>query len=301
MSLEQFLNPACLRPIAQAMHLASHNLRLPFRSQVWKGKNGNWLGVGTGSSIDFQDFRTYQWGDDPRYIDWRAAARTGQYYMKLFREEVCPAVDFIIDCSPSMFLPAVKAARTLELVYFCLESALQAEASTRVFLAAGNLLIPCEVESILNYRWPVTKLCAGAYSSDPSSRLDLSSIPLRKSSLRLVLSDLLFPGSPQHQLASLSSGKGWSLLLVPFSRQEAEPDWNGSITFIDCENGRQQYQFVDASFMEQYSSAYARHFNLWRENCLRYQLRMARVCAEAGFYDALCFEALPLQAIEPCT
>jgi uncharacterized protein (DUF58 family) len=63
------------------MQAAAQRLRLPFRSRTWRGESGNWQGAGVGSSIDFQDHRQYLPGDDPRYIDWQAYARTGHYTM----------------------------------------------------------------------------------------------------------------------------------------------------------------------------------------------------------------------------
>ena len=58
---------------------AAAALRLPFRAGLWQGQLGNWAGAGVGSSIDFQDHRPYLPGDDPRYIDWQAYARSGEY------------------------------------------------------------------------------------------------------------------------------------------------------------------------------------------------------------------------------
>ena len=90
-------------------------LRLPLRSRVWKGQTGEFTGGGTGSSMDFQDHRAYSPSDDPRHINWQAYARTGSYTMKLFREEVRPVVDLVLDASESMFFDERKATRTAEL------------------------------------------------------------------------------------------------------------------------------------------------------------------------------------------
>jgi uncharacterized protein (DUF58 family) len=86
-------------------------LKLPFRQQRWRGHAGEFLGGGTGSSLDFQDHRLYLPGDDPRQINWQAYARTGTYSMKLYREEVRPLVDVIMDVSASMFAFPAKEQR----------------------------------------------------------------------------------------------------------------------------------------------------------------------------------------------
>src|SRR3954470_615033 len=68
------------------------------------GLIGSRLGRRAGSSIDFQDYREYQPGDDLRFIDWGIYARTDRLSIKLFREEVTPHLDLLIDGSRSMNL-----------------------------------------------------------------------------------------------------------------------------------------------------------------------------------------------------
>src|SRR5438445_12089783 len=111
------LDEPALAAIHRAMEAVAQRLRLPFRTRTWRGMSGNWLGAGIGSSIDFQDHRPYMPGDDPRYIDWQAYARTGHYTMKLYREEVSPQVDLALDISASMVFENEKAARAFDLFY----------------------------------------------------------------------------------------------------------------------------------------------------------------------------------------
>ena len=40
-----------------------------------------------GQGLDFDDFREYTPGDDPRFIDWKVTARTGTPYVRKFHEE----------------------------------------------------------------------------------------------------------------------------------------------------------------------------------------------------------------------
>ena len=113
-------------------------LRLPLRSRVWKGQAGEFTGTGTGSSLDFQDHRNYLPGDDPRHINWQAYARTGNYSMKLFREEVRPVIDLLIDASESMWCEPAKAKRAAELVYLIAESARLAGTNPAIHLLRGD-------------------------------------------------------------------------------------------------------------------------------------------------------------------
>ncbi len=55
-----------------------------------------------GYGIDYEESRHYISGDDPRYMNWQLSARTGQHYMKVFREERQPGVFIVIDRRFSM-------------------------------------------------------------------------------------------------------------------------------------------------------------------------------------------------------
>src|ERR1700744_5582155 len=77
------------------------------------GVVGSRSGRRAGSSIDFQDYREYQPGDDLRFIDWGIYARSDRLTVKLFREEVTPHLDLILDGSRSMNVPETAKARAV--------------------------------------------------------------------------------------------------------------------------------------------------------------------------------------------
>ena len=103
---------AIIRECIRAASTASAKWSLPLRSRLWQGVAGEMAGFGTGSSMDFQDHRQYVPGDDPRHINWQAYARTGQYTLKLYREETRPLVEIWFDATASMFLSEAKARRS---------------------------------------------------------------------------------------------------------------------------------------------------------------------------------------------
>lgn len=55
-----------------------------------------------GRSVEFDDFRQYTPGDDPRTIDWNIVARLDRLIVKLFREEEDLGLHVIVDVSASM-------------------------------------------------------------------------------------------------------------------------------------------------------------------------------------------------------
>ncbi|AWB67153.1 DUF58 domain-containing protein [Saccharobesus litoralis] len=63
---------------------------------------GNYLAKSKGRGMEFDEVRHYQTGDDPRMIDWRVTARTGETYTKLFREEKERPIFILTDLSQTM-------------------------------------------------------------------------------------------------------------------------------------------------------------------------------------------------------
>jgi len=286
------IDPEKSRQILRRMGSVAEYLRLPFRSRSWRGQAGNWLGVGVGSSIDFQDHRPYLPGDDPRYIDWRAYARTGHYTMKLYREEVSPAVDLALDTSGSMFFDETKATRVAELLYFAIESARRAGSSVHCFAVDADHVRQLEVEQALAGDFGVGERPAGAPQ--------LGRAPWRPGSMRVFISDLLYAGSPEALLASLSAGRARGIIFAPHAAAETSPTWTGNIEFTDCETRRRRVQLVSGDLLERYTRSYRRHFALWREAARKHSVVLAGVPSEPPFREALHVEALAVGAVELC-
>lgn len=282
-----------LKAVRLAMAAAAEVLKLPLRSQRWGGGAGSMLGYGTGNSLDFQDQRAYAPGDDPRHINWQAYARTGHYTMKLFRQEVSPKVDLMVDVSSSMFLNAAKAQRTWEAAYWCVESALQLGASLRVLRLCGGSWAEVPTDQVMGCDWRLPPTQSGA-----SVMPVLEVVPLWPGSLRVLISDLLYPGAPERVTVPLTANRGRGMVLAVFSAEEASPSWEGNVEFEDCEAGSVEKRRVDGPTLERYRKAYERHFTLWREPCAKLGIPLARVAAEADFLAAMRTEGVASGAVE---
>lgn len=62
---------------------------------------GSWHSAFKGRGIEFEEVRPYNPGDDVRSIDWNVTARTGEPFVKLFREERETSVMLLVDLSRS--------------------------------------------------------------------------------------------------------------------------------------------------------------------------------------------------------
>ena len=216
--------------------------------------------------------------------------------MKLFREEVRPLIDIVLDVSPSMFVTEEKAARSLDLFYFAVEGALRAGAQPLVIAVCGawHSLLP--QDALMSYRW-VEQLPAGPHQ--PAVPPSLARAPLRAQSLRVLVSDLLFAGDPMPFAMALTARQGRALILAPFCEEETDPDWDGNMEFVEAEAGTLHPRRVEPALLRRYRSAYSRHFELWKAAAQRYGISLARVPAAPDFSAALQLEALRNGAVEP--
>lgn len=275
---------------------AAGRLRLPLRSRSWKGQAGEFAGSGTGSSLDFQDHRAYSPGDDPRHINWQAYARTGTYTMKLFREEVRPVVDLVLDASESMFFENRKAARTAELFYFLTESCASAGASLIIHAVRGDGALRLDPASLRSHQWLETVRSIPV--TDPAGAPDISKVPLRANAIRVFLSDLLFAGDPEPMLRHLGQRHGSIVIFSPWLAAEAHPDWSGNYEFIDPERQSRHPHRIEPATLQRYLEAYTNHFALWKNAARRHQAALARIPAEEDLSTALYREAVPARALE---
>src|SRR5580698_4716500 len=125
--------------IRQALR-EGEQLGLRYALQIPQVAASGWTGSRTGrragTSIDFQDYREYQPGDDLRFIDWGIYARRDRLTVKLFREEVTPHLDLILDASRSMNLPdSAKPGGLARLAALLATSASNAQCTQAVWLS----------------------------------------------------------------------------------------------------------------------------------------------------------------------
>lgn len=230
---------------------------------------GSTLASSMGSSMDFLDHRAYAPGDDPRHIDWNALARSGQTVLKLFRNEVRPALDLLVDTSTSMRITPDKERRSLELALLCLESALRQGASVRCFLLDSSGCRPIDSLRLAE------EMLSAEMSTSPAALPD--HLPLRPRSLRVVVSDLLFPGDPARFARPLLRQAGRIAFLVPCDPGEENPDWFGDVELTDCETSSTEPARIGIKEISAYRTAYTAHFESWRTWCIAHAAGFATI------------------------
>lgn len=65
-------------------------------------RRGDRRSIYRGDGLDYEESRPYQPGDEPRHLNWKLSARSGELYMKVFREEHRPGIVVLLDRRRSM-------------------------------------------------------------------------------------------------------------------------------------------------------------------------------------------------------
>src|SRR5688572_27189862 len=74
---------------------------LRIRKVIDTQMQGDFHSVFKGSGLEYEDVRSYQYGDDVRSIDWNVSAKGHGTFVKTYREEKEQSVFLILDVSAS--------------------------------------------------------------------------------------------------------------------------------------------------------------------------------------------------------
>ena len=261
--------------------------RLVLPRSALSGRVGVLSSSQVGSSLELHDFREYQPGDDLRHLDWNAVARTGRLILRVRKEEVAPRVEILVDASRSMAVSERKRERTREL------------AALFVRLGRAQGLAPA-----LHWISGDVRRVGGdsPMPEDFAARLPLPAlaarVPLRPCGVRLLVSDLLFPGSLQPLLRRLAEGAARLALVQVLDPEDEDPSGGEGARLVDSETDEALDRLLSWDVVARYRRRLAAH-----QEAIDAEARMVRaaVCRlSAGrSLEELAREALSGAVLEP--
>lgn len=240
------------------------------------GVAGSQLGRAAGSSLEFMDHREYQPGDDLRRIDWSAYARTDRLIVKLYRQEVSPHVDLLIDGSRSMAVTPAKARASLALAAMLAGAASNGGFTHRAWLAGAGC------DAVVNGTdrpgaWESIGFDHAGSLADSLSRTPPRWRPL---AVRVLISDLLFPADPLAVLSQVSQGSAACVVVQCLAAVDIEPPAHGNLRLVDSETREAREVFIDAAARAAYRANLARHEQHWHLACRQSGASLVRIIAE---------------------
>lgn len=263
----------------------SYNFGLP-RFPI-AGRAGELLGRGTGSSLEFQEYREYQPGDDIRYLDWSAYARSDSFMVRLHREEISPRTQVLLDMSRSM--ATGNQAKPL----------LARQLAAMFMLLAGN--VGAKPKLMRLDEPPIAE--AGIEGLDMLSDTDFAGrsnldslilsgcVPLARQSVRILISDFLFPHDPDALVRRLAADASALWLIQVLSAWEANPTALGARRLVDAETSREADFVINDGAIQIYKERLGRVQNGLMQNCRRAHATFVTLVAERGLAE-VCREDL---------
>lgn len=260
--------------IAEGERIGSEYLLVPPRT-ILSGGIGARVGRRAGGSLEFRDHRDYEPGDDLRHLDWSIFARTDRLTVKQYHEEISLFLDLIVDGSRSMSL-GEKGRASLALAALFASAARTAGLQYALRLARDDL----ELVSRGAARPTEWRDFGFDHAGTPAAAVTAGAGALRPLSVRVFISDLLWPGEPQAVAAALGYGAAAVVIVQLLAADEVEPDLRGGWRLVDIESGDFSDVLVDAGAVSQYRDALARHRELWDDAARGVRALVVRGVAE---------------------
>jgi uncharacterized protein (DUF58 family) len=270
------MNAELRQALRDGEHLgARYALQIP--QVAASGWTGSRSGRRAGSSIDFQDYREYQPGDDLRFIDWGIYARNDRLTIKLYREEVTPHLDLILDGSRSMNLAdTAKAGAVAKLAALLATSAANAQCTQSVWLS-GEGYQRLANDGLTPSAWDGLELASGR---TPEQSFEILPPKFRRLAVRVFVSDLLWPGEPLQLLRRLREGAAALFVVQLLARDDVMPPEHGNLRLVDCESGSESEIYVDSAVAKQYTDNLVQLQQSWADACRQCGAQMTTLIAE---------------------
>ena len=246
------------------------------------GVAGSQMGKRPGSSLEFIDHREYQPGDDLRRIDWGGFARSDKLSVKLYRDEVSPHLDVVIDGSVSMALEdSPKAQATLGLAAVFVTAAANASYSHTAWIAEDG----CQQVDNATDRPSAWEGIGFTHRGDLPASFAKLPPSWRPFGLRVLLSDLLWLGDPLTTLAQFAERAAAVIVVQVLAEVDVNPTVRGNLRLVDSETEIAQEIFIDGAAEKRYRDALARHQESWHLAAKQTGAIMTTVVAEEVLSD----------------
>lgn len=227
-----------------------------------------------GQSVEFADFRSYVPGDDLRFIDWNTYARLERLFLKLFLEEEDLHFYALLDASRSMdfgqptkFYFASQLAAALGFIGLVRGDRVKIETLSR----RPGMLAP--VFRGRRSLWPMLDYLEGLVPQEE--------VPLAEAAKRfcvrnsgkgivVLLSDLMDKAGYEGALRYLLAQDFDTYVVHILSAEEIEPDLQGDLRLIDCEDHDVAEITVTAALLRRYENTLGAFVAQAREFCMRH-------------------------------
>jgi uncharacterized protein (DUF58 family) len=198
-----------------------------------------------GYSAEFSQYRHYRPGDDLKYVDWKAFARTDRIYTRQFRETTNLSALLVLDASRSMDYPAgdprsskFALARTIAAILGTLILD-QGDATGLLAIAERvHYLPPRSGHQHLRLLLAELARLTPRGTTPVAQALQRASTVLKKRGLVLVLSDLYEEETALGEIRKLRRMGHDVIVIHTLAAEELSLEIGGAVELLDLESGR---------------------------------------------------------------
>ena len=276
-----FLDPSVLAGL--------DNLELRARVVVEGFLSGLHKSPNRGFSVEFNDYRHYQRGDDMRHVDWKLYARSDKFYIKQYEDETNVRCVILLDISASMAYSSGGASKldygvTLAsaLSYFVMRQRDAVGLITFDDEIRDYIPAKCRQPHLMHILRTLSKLKSGKNTNAVKPLTDLAA-SLNKKSFVILISDML--DDEERVIRTLQNLRGMGNEVITFhimDDAELKFPFNEASEFIDMEEG-ESYITSPASIRK----AYLENLNEFLSYC-------RKKCQSSGVDYCLLNTAMPL-------
>lgn len=242
-----------------------------------------------GRGVEFADYRSYQVGDDFRYVDWNIYSRLDRLFIKLFSEEEDINVHLFVDSSRSMGWGSPS-----KLDYAARLAAAVGYVGLRKADRVGAVAFSDRLEQTLPLqrgRGHTLRLFEFLAGVQPHGVSDLGAAMreyvyhTRRRGLLILISDLWLPGGYEEGLKLVRFHRFEPFVIHVVSEDELAPGVRGDARLVDVESGAAVEVSVDGHALDAFTRARDAYFAAIERFCLRHQIDYLRTATSIPFED----------------
>lgn len=226
-----------------------------------------------GQSVEFADFRNYVAGDDLRFIDWNTYARLDRLFLKMFLEEEDLHFYTLIDASgsmdfgtPSKLFYAQQLAAALGFI------GLTRSDRVRIETLGQNVR---QAAPVFRGRQSVWRMTNYLESIQPGEKVSLAEgvknfcVRNTGKGILVLISDLMDKQGYETAFRYLVAQQMDVYVIQVLSNAELEPDVQGDLRLVDCEDDDVAEITVSAPLLARYKKTLNAFVGGAREFCSR--------------------------------
>jgi len=253
-------------------------------------------GTTTGYSVEFADYRKYNYGDDIRYIDWSIYARLRKLFLRQFRAEAEIAVHLLLDTSNSMSYgnsPKLHFAKKLAAMFSYVGLSKQDRVGLTTFSDRLHAMLPPRRgKQQLSRLLALIESSSAGGSSDFENAFRTYAARASSRGMLLVLSDCFGSDHYQDGFRCLAFS-GFEVVVVRvLASEELKPELDEGTELRDLEDSRPHGPVVSEELVSKY-----------RKRMRRYSEQLSAFCMREGFpyvetISSLSFDEIMIRLLE---